>query len=379
LIADLQPNRDEPMPPRPRTPAGRHVVLHTAALPQIGGGLDKTIALSHTWLKESSYRFAAACMHLPDDRSRLRYMLERCRRDEVKIWHSHDDKSNLIGLLLRPFHRMKLVTTMHAQASHATRTPLDAAVDRLCLPHDDHVLCASRELYNRARKAGTPEDRCTLLRDAIDHEAFTRKYPADQSPLRREMNTPPGRLVIGAVGRLSAAKNFSDLIRCVGQLAGEGHDLELWIVGTGDQQTPLEQLTNHLNLQDRVKLLDFRGDLRDMYHAMDLFVLPSLREGLPNALLEALAMQVPVVATRVGEIPAVLTDGKTGLLCGVGDREPLTDAMRAAVRDPVLRASLARAGRQLIERRFTMARRMRRVRAIYDSLMRSAAQPAIAG
>jgi len=406
LVANFLPNRDELSPPRPEAPAGRDVVLHTRVVTETGGGPDKTILLSHAFLKDSPYWLAAAYMHPPDDdgfqviraraaqyecplidvtdrgpldRSVVRQMLELCRHYDVKIWHGHDYKSNLIGLLLRPFHNMKLVTTVHGWVRHTTRTPLYYAVDRLCLPHYDHVMCVSQDLHDRARKVGTPEDRCTLLRNAIDHEAFTRIYPAKQSPLRREMKTPDGRLIIGAVGRLSVEKNFTDLIRSVGQLANEGHDLELWIAGVGDQQSLLKELTDHLNLQDRVKLLGFRSDLIELYHAMDLFVLSSLREGLPNVVLEALAMEVPVVSTRVAEVPGVLTDGKTGLLCPVGDRDPLTDAIRTAVSDPSLRASLAQAGRQLIEREFTFARRMQRVRAIYDSVMQPAAQPVAAG
>ncbi len=99
----------------------------------------------------------------------------------------------------------------------------------------------------------------------------------------------------------------------------EGFDIELWIAGEGDAQEELQVLIGHLGLSDRVRLLGFCSDTVGLYHAMDLFVLSSLREGLPNVVLEALAMEVPVVSTRVAGVPKMITDGETGVLCRVGD------------------------------------------------------------
>ena len=131
----------------------------------------------------------------------------------------------------------------------------------------------------------------------------------------------------------------------------------------------LEALVGDLGLRDRVKLLGFVDDTVALFHAMDVFVLSSVREGMPNALLEALSMGVPAVGTRVGGVPAVITDGENGLLCAPHDVAALVHAMRRLLTDRGLRDRLARAGRQTIERRFTFAARATRELAIYEELL----------
>lgn len=377
-------------------PAGRDVVLHTRVVTETGGGPDKTILMSAPFLADSDYWLLAAYMHPPDDvgfesiRARakalhsplvgvpdrgpldggvLRKMLNLCRRYNVTIWHGHDYKSNMIGLMLRPFHKMKLVSTVHGWVKHTTRTPLYYAVDRWALPYYHHVICVSEDLAQRIEKLGVSPDRISLIHNAIDEQMFQRTHAPAQSPLRHESHTPDGRLVLGAMGRLSAEKGFSLLITTVGELIAEGLDIELWIAGDGDQRKELEAQINASSLNDRVKLNGFVSDTVAWHAALDGFVLSSLREGLPNVVLEAMSMRTPVVATRIAGIPSMIDDGQTGLLADPGDRATLKQAIRRLVTDVQLRQSLAEQGRSLIEREYTFTTRMQRVRRIYDQVL----------
>lgn len=387
---------DSPISELPPAPEGRDVVLHARVVTQTGGGPDKTILQSCRFFGQTDYWIACAYMHPPEDRGFdavrrraveagaplisvpdrgpldrgvFRRMLDVCRRYRVKVWHGHDYKSNLLGLAIRPFHPMKLVTTVHGWVKHTARTPLYYAVDRWSLPFYHHVICVSDDLEERVRAIGLPPERVTLLQNAIDEKLFSRRYAPSQSALRQDWETPAGRLVIGAVGRLSPEKAFNHLIRATATLIGEGHDLELWIAGDGEAREELAAMIQSLGVGDRVKLLGFVSDTLGLYHAMDLFVLSSLREGLPNVVLEALAMGVPVVSTAVAGVPKMITDGKEGLLTPIGDVAALTAAMRTAVSDAGLRSRLAAEGRALIERGYSFARRMDREREIYDRLL----------
>ena len=380
----------------PDAPAGRDVVLHTRVVTGTGGGPDKTILMSAAHLAQSNYWLAAAYMHPPDDpgfdtirqraaaygsplisvpdkgpldRGVLRQMLALCRHYNVRIWHGHDYKSNLIGLLLRPFWSMKLVTTVHGWVRRTARTPLYYAVDRWSLPYYHHVICVSQDLVDRVRGLNVPAERCTYVPNAVDHQRFARRGRACDAAMREAVGTPAGRLVVGAVGRLSAEKGFNLLIRTVRALVDEGHDLELWIAGEGDGHDELVKLIAHLGLADRVRLLGFVEDTVALYEAMDLFVLSSLREGLPNVVLEAMSMGVTVVSTEVAGVPGLVVDEQTGLLCPIADQAALTEAVRRGVADERLRASLASAARSLIEREYSFAVRMQRVRAIYDRVL----------
>jgi len=303
------------------------------------------------------------------DRKVITRMLKLLKHYSVKIWHGHDYKSNMLGLMLRPLHKMKLVTTVHGWVKHTSKTPLYYTIDRWCLPYYHHVICVSDDLLERIRELRVPDERLTLIHNAIDERTFRRQHAPSQSPLRGKLGTPAGRLVIGAVGRLSAEKGFNHLIRATKTLVDRGVDCEVWIAGTGDAHDELQQLIEKLGMQDRARLLGFVSDTVELYHGLDMFVLSSLREGLPNVVLEAASMSVPIVSTRVAGVPKMLTDGEDALLCPIGNVEQLTETMHRLATDVAMRQRFAAAGRALIERRYSFTQRMAKVRAIYDQLL----------
>ncbi|HXQ23485.1 MAG TPA: glycosyltransferase [Candidatus Acidoferrales bacterium] len=389
------------MPPDwPVCPIDRAGVLHVRTITHTGGGPDKTILLAARYLHDTPYWPAAAYLHPPGDpgfavvrrradlldcpvigiRDRgpldlavLPPLLALCRHLRIRIWHGHGLKPNLIGLLLRRFHPMKLVATTHGWTVRGARLALYYAIDRRCLRFYDHVISVSDDLHEWVRQLGVPAERCSLVHNGIDEQAFRRQFPPPRSPLRGARQVPEDRLVIGAVGRLSAEKGFDVLIRALPAVLAHGTDVELWIAGEGEARAALQALIERLGLSARVTLLGFVEDTVALFHAFDVFVLSSRREALPNVLLEAMAMSVPVVATRVAGVPAVIRDGDNGLLCAPGDSDGLAACVRRMAGDPTLRNRLAHAARQSIEQRFTLAGRMRLEREIYDGLLARAA------
>ncbi|TWU44353.1 Alpha-D-kanosaminyltransferase [Novipirellula aureliae] len=377
-------------------PASKDVVLHTRVVSDTGGGPEKTILLSSPFLADSNYALAAAYMHPPDDpgfeviRQRavnwnsplisipdrgatdvrvLRDLLRLCKQFNVKIWHAHDYKSNLFGLLLRPFHRMKLVTTVHGWVVQTSKTPLYYKVDKLCLPRYQHVICVSDDLLDEVAKLKIRSDRLTYIPNAIDELSFSRQGPSSAAAMRRQRAVPNDRVLVGASGRLMPEKSFDLLIRATKTLLNEGHPVELWIAGEGSARQDLERLIVELDLADHVKLLGFWSDTKAFYESLDLFVLSSQREGLPNVILEAAAMGVPIVSTRVAGVPKMLTDDHDGLLCDIGNQKGLTDAMRRLVCDPVKRSQMAIAARKLVEEQYSFRKRMDRIQTIYERLL----------
>ena len=117
-----------------------------------------------------------------------------------------------------------------------------------------------------------------------------------------------------------------------------------------------------------LSLLGFQRDVRALFEGFDLFCLSSLREGLPNVVLEAMAMELPVLATRCGGMEAFARDGEDALLCDAGSVDALADGLRRLVRDPELRRRLAASARERVVRELSFARRMERMVAVYDSL-----------
>ncbi len=383
-------------PSAQRQPCARRrppVVLESRVVQGSGGGPDKTILNSPRFL-EPHYRTLCAYMHPPGDpgfeqirrkadawRAPLISVPDRgpwdwhvvlqcldiCRRERVAIWHGHDYKSNALGLFVRRFWPMKLVTTVHGWVHHTRRTPLYYRVDRFCLPRYDQVICVSQDLYEECLAAKVPPEKCVLVDNAIDTVESRRRRAIASA--KEKLGVAGNRLVVGAVGRLSPEKGFDLLIAAVDRLLHAGSDLELWIVGEGSERGNLQAQIDRLGRNDRIRLLGFRADVRDLYEAMDVFALSSLREGLPNVVLEALALEVPVVATRVAGVPRLVRDGHCGWLVPPGSVEALASALERLCSDAALRQRFAQAGRAAVEENFSFAARMQRIRAIYDSLL----------
>jgi glycosyltransferase involved in cell wall biosynthesis len=295
-------------------------------------------------------------------------LLHLCRRERVALWHGHDYKSNALGLLLKRFWPMRLVTTVHGWVKHTRRTPLYYWVDRLCLPRYEQVICVSEDLRQDCLAAGVSEERCILLENGIDTRQYVRQWSVQEA--KEKLGFSFSRLLVGAVGRLSKEKGFDLLIQAAARLLKRGFDFDLCIIGEGDEQRRLEALIATTGCQGRIRLLGYHADPLNFYQAMDVFALSSLREGLPNVLLEAMAVEVPVVATSVAGIPRLIQDASDGLLVAPGDVDGLEKALALLLADAALRRRLGKAGRATVEARYSFQARMGKIQTLYDALLR---------
>ncbi len=295
------------------------------------------------------------------------HLLKICRHERVAIWHGHDYKSNALGLLLRPFWPMRLVTTVHGWVKQTSRTPLYYRIDRECLPHYERVICVSDDLRDRSLECGVEPGRCLVLDNAIDTSEYFRRHSIADA--KRRLGFSPDRLLVGSIGRLSAEKGFPVLIDAVDCLLSHGFDFELCIAGDGDEDDRLRALISRIGRQDRIHLLGYRADTIALYEAMDVFALSSLREGLPNVLLEAMALEVPVVATRIAGVPRLIETGINGLLAEPGSIDDLRRALEALLTDPALRARLGQGGRKTIVDRHDFPTRIKTLGRMYDELL----------
>lgn len=370
------------------------VVLDLRVIKGSGGGPDKTIINSPGYLARKGYRMLCAYMHHPEDPGfpRLREkaalkgtellsvadhgpfdnkvvsrLLRLCQENKVTIWHGHDYKSNLLGLLLYPIWPMRLVTTVHGWGERSGRAPFYYWVDRCTLRFYEKVICVSDDLYKTCLHYGVPKNRCLLLENGIDITDFQRRQSVEQA--KATIGIPEDQLLIGAVGRLSAEKGFDLLIQSVDSLIKQGHNLALMIFGEGNEQHNLQKLIDASGHADRIKLMGFRADLRSCYEAMDLYVLSSLREGLPNVVLEAMAMEVPVLSTKVAGIPRLIQHDVNGFLVDAGSSAALTTAMAMLLDNVSLRERYRFAGRQTVENKFSFAMRMEKLSSLYDEMM----------
>lgn len=384
----IPPDRDRYSPP------GAPVVLDARVVTGAGGGPEKTILNSPRFLEPLGYRMLCAYMHPPSDpgfevlrQKAAKYnaplisipdrgawdwrvvtqMLAVCKRERVTVWHGHDYKTNALGLLLNRLYPMRLVTTAHGWVQHTSRTPLYYRIDQFCLPRYERVICVSDDLLESCLAVGVPAKNCVLLENGIDATEYARTRTVAEA--KAALGLPTDGLVVGAVGRLSGEKGFDVLIRSTRELVSRGLDVRLVIVGEGSERANLERLARELDLGDRVRLAGWQADVRGYFEAMDVFALSSLREGLPNVLLEAMALEVPIVSTRVNGVPRLVQDGRNGFLVNSGDVAGLTTALAALLTNADLRAVSRSAGRRTVETRYSFVTRMQRLKRLYDELL----------
>jgi glycosyltransferase involved in cell wall biosynthesis len=254
---------------------------------------------------------------------------------------------------------MKLVTTVHGWGAQPTRrTVWYNGVDRFCLRYYDDVICVSEDLWTTCRRRGVLESRCHLVQNAIDTEIFRRAS--------RPTTKQHGPLILGALGRLSSEKGFDLLVRAVVAMNQQGVRCQLRIGGDGTQRDNLESLIRELNCGENVKLLGHIHDVKSFIQGLDVFVLSSVSEGLPNVVLEAMAMEVPVAATRVAGVPQLIRDGENGVLVEPGSVIGLVDGVSRLFADSELRGRVAAAGRDTVVHSHSFDVRMRRIVDIYD-------------
>ena len=369
-------------------------VLHVRVVSGAGGGPDKTILRSPRYLHDAGYDALCAYLRSPrdagfaqlvsqaeeqqaeiiavDDHGPLdvrvvQRMLAVCRERNVRIWHGHDYKSNALGVVLQRWWPMRLVTTVHGWVHHTGRTPLYYYVDRLALRRYERVLCVSRELVEQCHRHGVPRANCRLVENGIELERFTRRQ--DQTAAREELQLAPTGPLIGAIGRLAKEKGFDHLLQALAQLHSQGHAVRAVILGEGPERAALERLRDQLGLQQAVLMPGHVPDVRSWLEACDLFVLSSLREAMPNVVLEAMALETPVIATRIAGVPEMLTSEDDGLIIEPAQPAAIANAVARLLNNAALRQRLVESARETVRRRFDFASRMQKVRAIYDDLL----------
>ena len=212
---------------------------------------------------------------------------------------------------------------------------------------------------------GLPPRKIVTIHNGVDLRRFTDEAPA---PARGLLGLPAEGVVIGAVGRLDPVKDHLGLLDACAALGGDRDDWTLVLVGEGPCRAALEARAARSDLAGRIRLLGARSDVPDLLRAFDLFVLPSIAEGISNTVLEAMATGLPVIATRTGGNPELVEDGVTGALVPVGDRAALARALRAQLADAHLRRLQGKAGRQRAAAEFSLERMAGRYAELYRAL-----------
>lgn len=287
----------------------------------------------------------------PDAIRQLRKHLETTGSD---VLLTHGYKSNVVGTFATRGNAVRKIPVVRGFTAEDWKVRLYEVIDRIFLRRAEQVIAVSGATRDMLVHEGVRAERIEVLQNAVDCEREVE--PLD---LRAEFGLPADAVVAVAAGRLSPEKSHRFLVEATAQLEPRVHVL---IFGSGREEAVLRAQIGELGLADRVHLAGFRKDVLRCLAGADLVVNPSLTEGLPNVVLEAMAVRTAVVATDVGGVSELVLPQRTGWLVPAGDAAALAVAMAEAVADAELRRRMAHGGREHVERTFSFTEQTRRYR-----------------
>lgn len=268
------------------------------------------------------------------------------RRQAIDVVRTHKYRSNLLGVTAARLAGVPVVIASQHSDYRKDLKPARTALNRLVLPRADRVVAVAAGMRDDLVRFGRLDPaRVLLMPNGVDTEAFSPDSPHPAA--RRAFGIGADDRVVGFVGRLATIKGVSHLLEAARQLL-PARPVNVLLIGGGPQRGDFESRARALGIADRVIFTGERRDIAAALSVMDVFCLPSLSEGLPNALLEAMAAGRPVVATAVGGIPGVVRDGDTGLLVEPNDAGALAAGIRRVIDDRELAQRLGRQARALV-------------------------------
>ncbi|OGL15643.1 MAG: hypothetical protein A3K12_13570 [Candidatus Rokubacteria bacterium RIFCSPLOWO2_12_FULL_71_19] len=313
-------------------------------------------------------------MRGPLDLRGLGRLVRLLHRERVDILHTRLPRANFYGKLAGRWARVPLVVSNissmysnHFRSLHGRiRGPLfrwleetTAALSDVIVTNSDGV---ARDLAARRRAGRVPVLR---IHNGVDSDRY-KQARATGAATREELGIGSEHLVVGTVCRLVPLKHVDDLLRAAAVVRRDRPGLRLVVVGDGPQRAVLEAEAERLGLRGAARFLGERADIPELLAAMDVFVHPSESEGHPNAVLEAMASGLPVIAAAIPGVDELVRDGETGVLVPPGDPAELARAIGALLDRPDLAGELGLAGQALIARQFDVTTMVWRFEEVYE-------------
>jgi len=285
------------------------------------------------------------------DRKTVTNIRELAVRTGADVVHAHGYKADIYVYLALRGSGIPFVSTCHTWYDNDVSVFLYGVADRFVLKKYARVVAVSDEVRMRLLKAGVSKEKIHLVRNGIDLRPFDNVVPS-----LRNISGSDGAPIVGLIGRLSVEKGIDIFLRAAARVVIGLPNAQFVVVGEGDDLDKLELLIDELKIRGNVSMLGRREDMPAIYASLDVMVSSSRQEGLPIAILEGMASGLPLVATAVGAVPTVITDGGTGVLVPSEDVESLAAQILDLLQNSARRLRLGAAAKQLIKEEYSAER-----------------------
>ncbi|MDR5727775.1 MAG: glycosyltransferase [Terriglobia bacterium] len=371
---------------------GKHDVLHLIGSNLVGGP-EKQILHHAEDMQDSEYRLAIGSFHDLRERPELLVAAEQrniptvclpggVRLDLVSqlsrilsgrkgsLLCTHGFKANVVGYLAARATNTLHVAFVRGFTAENMRVIFYEMLERQALKRAQRVVCVSEKQAEQIAALRGSRRAPIVVKNAM-LPPYSRQHDGEPAS-RSSIGIPDNAFVFGSVGRLSQEKGHRFMISAFHQLCAKAPanaPLFLIVVGDGHEQKPLEQQASQLGIREKVYFAGFQGNCTEWMRLLDCVVQPSLTEGTPNTVLEALCLKVPVIASAVGGIPDLIVDGRNGLLVPSANIPRLAAAMKTMWLHPELRRQLTAGGDELIREYFPAYQRQKLIE-LYEEVFR---------
>ncbi len=314
-------------------------------------------------LNERSVKTESLGAALPSGARRLAAIIARERPDIV---HAVMYQAIQLARMAKPLAAVPFKLISAPRVNYRSRSPWTLLVDRWLKGRDDLLIseCDASRRFLIERLGYRPEKVITI-RNGVDLGDLPSETGRREK--RLELGLDGEDILVGAVGRLDRQKGFATLIEAMSRLRSA--PVSCAILGDGPERPRLEALIRRRRLERSVRLIGEKAEIAPWLSAFDLYCLPSLWEGLPNSLLEAMAIGLPAIASDVDGVPEAVTSGTDGLLVPPDNPAALAAALRSLAGDPARRSALGAAARAAVGERFTLRRMIGEYERAYENVL----------
>lgn len=291
------------------------------------------------------------------------------KNNNISIFHSHDFKSDFYGLIASLNLGVKRVSTAHGSTRDSILKKAYLFINEgITYKFFDRIVAVAEDLRGFLEQNKILKEKIEVIQNGLDTELLEDETNCSFAP---PLPIKEGHTVFAVIGRLYPDKGHRYFIEALSKVYQRYPNITGLIIGDGPARTEITEQIKELNLEKAVFLCGVRTDMKNVYDAIDFLIIPSLTEGLPYVLLEAMANGIPVLSTSVGDIPHLIDHGSTGFLIDPGDIEGLSKYMMRFLKHTDKSQKMAQQGRDLILKNFSAKQMTEKTESLYRSLLTS--------
>jgi len=287
--------------------------------------------------------------------------------NKADILQTHGHKANFLAFILKRFLDTPWISFIHGWTDEDWKIRAYNRLDKFLLKFPDRLIAVSNEMASKLYALKIPQEKIRVIYNAVFEDGIPKLNPPLE--VRKEFGIPAEDKLLGVIGRLSPEKGQIFFLQAFSKLVENYPQATALIVGEGPDEKKLKEYCSSEKLDSKVVFTGYQKDITSIYKSLDLVILPSLSEGMPNVALEGMLFGKPVIGTKTGGIPEVVIDEQSGMLVPAADPDSLSRAMLVLLEDENKMRRFSDNSRKYVLENFSLEKRVKSIVELYQELM----------